>query len=311
MSTLGPWIQAARPLAQANLAIPLLYGEALAYARHGAFSPAILVALLGYGLALQLFIVASNDLADEAGDRQNRTQSRFSGGSRVLPEGKLRREDLRGLAAAGLIAACGVALYLTLEHGRTWMLAAPAAGALLVWAYSWPPIRAAYRGHGELLQGIGVGAVLPLTAIYAQSGEISMAVLPALLPAMLLGVVGNLVTSLPDAPADAAVDKRSYAVLHGQWRTRRHAIELTLVAALLANMVLPELSLPLDLLLAAPAVALLVIGARLLGSADADNPDECERFVLFVGGAGHVLLITWSLALVVIGLTRGALLLLS
>jgi len=301
MSTLGDWLQAARPAAQVNIAVPLLFGQALAFARFGAFSWPLALALAVYGVALHLFIVFVNDLADEAGDRANTTYNRFSGGSRVLPQGKLDRAGLRGAAIISGSALLSVSLYLTFEQGRPWMLIWPALAALLTWSYASPPLRLAYRGHGELVQGLAVGVVLPLTAIYAQAGALALELLPPLLPALILGVAGNLLTSLPDHPADRAAEKRTYAVRHGPFRARRHAIELILVAALLANLVLPELSLPLDLALAAPAAALLYLGARLLGSADAENRGECERFVLLVGGAGHVLLITWSIALLVVG----------
>jgi 1,4-dihydroxy-2-naphthoate octaprenyltransferase len=303
MSTLGIWLQAARPAAQANIAVPLLFGQALAFARFGAFSWPIALALLGYGLALHLFIVFINDLADEAGDRANTTYNRFSGGSRVLPEGKLDRAALRSAAIISASAMVSVSLYLTFKLGRPFALVWPAVAALLTWAYASPPLRLVYRGYGELVQGLGVGVVLPLTAIYAQAGELAPELLPPLLPALILGVAGNMLTSLADHPADAAADKRTYAVRVGQFRARRHAIELTLVAALLANLVLPELSTLLDLALAVPAAALLYGGARLLGTADAEDHGECERFVGLVGGAGHVLLLTWSLALLIVGIT--------
>jgi hypothetical protein len=41
-----------------------------------------------------------------------------------------------------------------------------------------------------------------------------------------------------------------------------------------------------------------------LGSADAEQRDECRRFVLLAGGAAQVQVIAWSVALVVVGLTR-------
>ena len=287
MSTIRPWALA---LAQAQIAAPLVFGEALAYARYEAFSPAIATALLGLGVALQVLLFGVHGLAVE--DRR-----RPSWRGRALG-----REELRGLAAAGLAAAAGASLYLTLEHGRTWMLAGPAAAAALAWAYSSPPIQAARRGFGEVIVGVGAAA-LPLTAAYAQAGALAAELLPALVPAIVLGGAAEILRSLPDQPADAAAAWRSYAVRYGQWRARRHAIELTLVAALLANLALPELSLALDLVLAAPAAALLVLGARLLGTADAEDPGECARFVALVGAAGPTLLLTWSLALVIVAIT--------
>jgi len=306
MSTLAPWIQAARPLAQVNIAIPLLFGQAIAFARYGDFNLLIFGILALYGVALHLFIVFANDVADEEADRHNTTTSRFAGGSRVLPEGKLRRADLlQGVLVMGA-AMASASLFLAVHCGRPWMPLWPLAAAALVWAYSYRPLRLAYRGYGEVLQGVGVGLVLPLTAFYAQTGDLSITALPPLAPAFLLAVAGNILTSLPDHPADRAAGKSSYSVRFGPWQARRHAIELTLFAAVLGHLVIPDFSRAWDLVFAAPAITLAILGARLLGSADAQNPDECERFVLLVGGAGHVLLAAWSLALVAIGLAVGA-----
>ncbi len=305
MSLVAPWIQAARPLAQVNIAIPLLFGQAIAFARYGVFDPLIFAVLAAYGVAIHLFIVFANDVADEEADRKNPTQSRFAGGSRVLPEGKLRRRDLLQGAFIMAAAAISASLFLTVHCGRPYMLLWPLAAFALVWAYSFGPLRLAYRGYGEIVQGLGVGVVLPLTAFYAQTGDLSITVLPPLAPALLLGVAGNILTSLPDHPADLAAGKKSYSVRFGPWQARRHAIELTLFAAVLGHMVIPDFSRALDLLFAAPAITLAILSARLLGSADAQNPDECERFVMLLGGAGHALLLVWSLALVAIGLALG------
>ncbi|MCB9566629.1 MAG: prenyltransferase [Myxococcales bacterium] len=306
MSSLAAWIQAARPLSQANIAVPLLFGQAVAFARYGAFDPLIFALVAAFGVAIQLFIVFANDLADEEADRLNEGPSRFGGGSRVLQEGKLSRGELLQGAAIALASALSAALFLSVHADRSWMWVAPLIAAVLVWIYSYPPLRLAYRGYGELVQGVGVGVVLPLTAVYAQTGDLSITVIPPLAPAFMLGVAGNILTSLPDHPADQAAGKRSYAVRYGQWQARRHAIELTLFASVLGHLVIPDFSRTIDLLFAAPALVLAVLGARLLGSADAVNRDECERFVLLVGGAGHALLLAWSVALFVIGLLLGA-----
>ena len=44
------------------------------------------------------------------------------------------------------------------------------------------------------------------------------------------------------------------------------------------------------------------ISCDLIGSADAENRAECERFVMLSAGAGHLLLLGWGVALVLRGL---------
>ena len=44
------------------------------------------------------------------------------------------------------------------------------------------------------------------------------------------------------------------------------------------------------------------LAVPLLGSADAENRPECERFVLLTAGAGQLLVLLWALALALRGL---------
>ena len=55
-------------------------------------------------------------------------------------------------------------------------------------------------------------------------------------------------------------------------------------------------------LVAAPALVMATMAVPLLGSADAENRAECERFVMLSAGAGHLLLLGWGVALVLRGL---------
>lgn len=295
------WIQAARPLAQINIALPLLLGQAMAFAVLGRFSVGLLYCAGVFGTLAQLVIVFVNDFADRETDAHNTTFSRFSGGSRVLPEGRLAPATLR-LAALVVLAVFVLFCVGLAVMSRPWAPAFALATALLVWAYNHPPLRLAYRGHGELLQGLGIGVVLPLAGYYLQAGTLTGFVWPALVPLLLLGYVGNILTALPDAPSDRASDKRSYPVRRGQWVARRHALELLAMAAAMSSWVLPGLSLPGTALVAAPALVMAAMAVPLLGSADAENRTECERFVLLTAGAGHLLVLVWAILLVLRGL---------
>lgn len=295
------WIQAARPLAQINIAVPLLFGQALAFATTGRFSPVMLYLAGVLGVLVQLVIVFVNDFADRETDRANATYSRFSGGSRVLPEGKLTPGALRSAALAVLATLMLMSVGLALA-GRPWTPAFALAAALLVWAYNHPPLRLAYTGHGELVQGVGTGVVLPLLGYYVQAGTLAGFHWPVLVPLVLLGYTGNIVSALSDAPSDRASGKSSYPVRRGQYTARRHALELLAMAAALSAWVLPGLPLWGAALLAAPVLGVAALAVPLLGSADAENRAECERFTLLTAGAGHLLVVLWSLALVLRGL---------
>lgn len=295
-SRVAAWVQASRPLAQVNIAMPLLVGQALAFAQHDRFSWTVFALLHVFGVLDQLFIVYANDYADAESDRLNETYTPFSGGSRVVPEGKLTPHSLR--LAAWLMAAAmlGLCAWFAFFEQRPWVLAGGALAIALMWAYSFAPLRLSYRGHGEILQGLGLGVVLPVVGYYGQAGSFAGLDPLALLPLFLLGYAGNLNTSLPDFPGDVASQKRSYTVRLGQFRARRHTLELLAIAACLTPLVVPPLPWPYVLAIVLGPIAVLATNLPLLGSADAQQRDECRRFVFVNGAALNLALLGWTLA---------------
>jgi len=300
MFDLAAWVQAARPLAQINIVVPLVLGQALAFATLGRFGFGLMVVAGWFGLLVQLVIVFVNDVSDQETDRANLTHARVSGGSRVLPEGKLSSAMLRAAARVTVVALGVFSLTLALA-GWPWMPAFAAAAVLLVWAHDHPPLRLAYRGHGELVQGLGTGVVLPLVGYYTQAGTLAGFHWPALVPLVLLGYAGNILSALPDVPSDRASGKRTYPVRRGQWLARRHALELLAIAAAMSGWVLPGLPLWAAVALAGPVLGVAATAVPLLGSADAENRAECERFVMTTAGAAHLLVLLWAAALVLRG----------
>ena len=105
----------------------------------------------------------------------------------------------------------------------------------------------------------------------------------------------------PTVGRASTVDRASSV---GRSRRRLGAVAATaLVAAVaMSGWVLPGLSLLGTALVAAPTLAMAAMAVPLLGSADAENRTECERFVLLTAGAGHLLVLVWGLLLVLRGL---------
>lgn len=301
MSPWSAWLQAARPLAAANVAVPLVLGQTLAFAAHGRFSWALFGEIQMLGVFNQLFIVFANDFADREADAINPAPSFVSGGSRVIQEGKLEASALRKGAWLMLGAQLLLALWLGASQGLWWMPALVLVGAALLWAYSFPPLRLSFRGQGELLQGLGVGVILPIIGFYGQAGEFAELPWLGLAPCFLLGYVGNLLTALPDYPGDRAANKRTYAVLRGQYEARRHALEMSAVAIVFGWLVVPGLPWwALSLIVAVPLLPVLA-ARRLLGSADANNRAECLQFVMLGAGASNLAMLAWTLAALIRG----------
>ncbi|MBK8235435.1 MAG: prenyltransferase [Deltaproteobacteria bacterium] len=297
-STLRAWLRAARPLAQANIAVPLVFGQALAVAHGARFDPWICVLVHVFGVLDQLVIVFANDVADEAGDRLHRAPTPFSGGSRVLVDGLLDAPRLRAAAIAAAIALVGHAGLLASVWHRPLALVAAGAALLLLLAYSYGPLRLSYRGGGELAQGLGLGAVLPAFAYAMQAGSLDGLSPLMLLPTILLGIAGNIVTALPDEPADRLADKRSWPVRVGVRVARKHALLVTALAILCTPLVLGDDATPERLFATeAPALALLAVAALTWRSALVERRRECIAFVVAAAGAGSLAMLAWSVSL--------------
>lgn len=283
--SLRSWIQASRPLAQANLAGPVLLGQALAFDRTGRFGWPWLVALFAWTVLDQLVIVWGNDYADRDDDVGGSAKTPFSGGSGVIQEGKIRPAALKraALAAYALLLALGVVLSVLRSF---WVLPLTLAAGLLLWAYSYPPVRLSYRGGGEHLQALGVGVVLPLLGFAVQAGELASFPWPALLATYLFGFAGNVATALPDVGVDRRAKKRTWPVRFGPNSSRWYCLALT-VAGLGAVSAFGH---PL----AAALGTLPVIATFRLGRGRA----AIVRFILLQGAAAQFGILGWAAFLV-------------
>jgi 1,4-dihydroxy-2-naphthoate octaprenyltransferase len=116
--------------------------------------------------------------------------------------------------------------------GRAGVLPLAAFGLALLWAYSFPPLRLSYRGGGEWLQALGLGAVLPVLGYWAQAGTLAGWPLVLLPPLLAVNVAVAMATALPDEAGDRLAAKRTVVVAHGAPRASGR-----ILGALLAGLV--------------------------------------------------------------------------
>jgi len=295
---LGPWWQAARPLAQVNIAMPLVVGQALAVAAGARFHVLACVLVHLFGVFDHLFIVFANDVADEAGDRLSTTHTAFSGGSRVLPDGRLTARALVRAAAIMALGMVVVAAIGAFALDRPALLAGSAAATGLLLAYSFAPLRLSYRGWGELAQGLGTGVVLPAIGWVAHAGSLGGLRLESLAPLLVLGIAGNVTTALPDAPADREVDKRTWPVRVGTVAARKHSLLVIALGVLMTPLLLPaDASTAWLAACEVPPLLLLAGNAMLWRSADPRATTACSRFVFVNGAAINLAMVLWTAAL--------------
>lgn len=192
--------------------------------------------LLGY-LALFLLEAATvflNDWFDFESDRQNRNSGPFSGGSRVLVDGRIERPALRrGITGALLGTAVLIAALATAAPPGQLGAVAVTYGvlALLALFYTVPPLKLSHRGLGELDVVITHSAGVLLAGYVVQGGQLGDS-LPWLL-ALPLGIAilpSILLAGLPDRVADAAAGKHTLVVQLGVRATLRLAMAATVLA---------------------------------------------------------------------------------
>lgn len=177
-----------------------------------------------------------NDYHDarNGADAANRNAlSPFTGGARLIQDGQVTERDTARWALWLLLATSAGGVVLASVSGPgLWLIGA--AGLVLAWAYSAPPLALMARGLGEAAVAACWWLVV-LGADYVQRG--ALAALPALLGGGLALLVANLllINGFPDAPADARVGKRTLVVRLGPAAAAR----LYLGLALLAHAVVP------------------------------------------------------------------------
>jgi len=207
-------------MALPKILLPVIVGLSLGYREMGdmVWGPVALVLLLA--VCAQWLIVLLNDYADREADRRHLRDYPELLDGRVLATGLLTENRVlaAALCAALGIVAAGFGLY-GLE--RPLALYFAIVGLILLWAYSFPPLKLNYRGGGEILETFGTGVLLPALGYYILAGQLVSANVHLLLPVALYGFVGALISGLKHEPADRDNGKNTLVVLLGSVMVRR------------------------------------------------------------------------------------------
>lgn len=200
--------------------------------------------------ATQLMTHYSNDYFDQDADAATQTPTRWSSGSRVLPDGLMApRAALVAALVCGAVAMSATAgLLLTgTTTGLTGVLFV--LSILLAWSYSSPPLWLNRRGLGELTGSLLVPGLTTLLGYMVQAGQFDVLPVLTAVPLMFFQLAMLISVNFPDVAGDAQVDKRTLVVVIGP----REGARLFLTALVLAYGVLPVLvmaGLPLRVALA-------------------------------------------------------------
>jgi 1,4-dihydroxy-2-naphthoate polyprenyltransferase len=173
---------------------------------------------------LQIVITATqwmthyaNDYFDREGDALNQTPTAWSGGSRVLPEGRLSpRTALAAAIGWGLIAVMGISAIMVILRPGFLVLGMMILALGVGWFYSAPPIRLVGRGLGEIIGALTVPGLTTLLGFTLQTRRLDLFVIGAILPLVLMQFAMLLSVASPDEEADRASGKRTLVVLLGR-----------------------------------------------------------------------------------------------
>jgi 1,4-dihydroxy-2-naphthoate octaprenyltransferase len=209
-------------------------GAAGAFNATGRFDPAAFWLGLTTLFFLEVTTVFTNDYFDFESDRRNRYFGPFTGGSRVLVDGRisLGRMRLGILLATILFLAAALALAAILPASG---LVALGLIAILALGYTTPPLKLCWRGLGELDVALTHSTAIILCGFLFQGGawNASFPVL-ASVPLFLAVLPAIILSGIPDYEADHAAGKRSLAVVVGPRAAIRIAQAVTVLAALTA-----------------------------------------------------------------------------
>lgn len=243
------WIEAMRlrtlPVSVAGVIMALGYGVL-----DGGFNLAVWVLCLLFAVLAQ---IASNFANEYYDYRDGLDKPGREGPRRGVTEGDITPGAMLRATYITLGVACAVGLSL-LAWGPWWLIPVGAAIGLGVLAYSTGPYPLSRHGLGEVAVMLFFGVVPVNLTCFVMSGGWSVEVLLGSFSAGLMGANVLLVNNYRDAPDDAAVGKRTLAVIFG----RKAASMLYLSNGYLA------VALMLGVWMRLPAWVLIVPGAYLV-----------------------------------------------
>jgi 1,4-dihydroxy-2-naphthoate octaprenyltransferase len=225
-SSLGIWVDGARPRTLPAAVAPVLVASALA---GSAFNLVTAALALLVSLSLQVGVNYANDYSD--GIRG--TDNDRIGPARITAGGLATPTQVKSAAfIAFFIAACaGLGLALVTSW---WLIAVGAICIAAAWGYTGGKNPYGYMGLGEIFVFIFFGLVATIGTFYVQTEEITGQSILAGTIVGLLACAILVINNIRDRAKDAVVGKRTMAVRIGDRRSRAFYTFLVAVPYLLA-----------------------------------------------------------------------------
>jgi 1,4-dihydroxy-2-naphthoate octaprenyltransferase len=255
---------ATRPKFFTASVLPLIVGSILGWLDAGTFDDVAFALALVTVICVHAGANVLNDVFDDINDNDRVNEGRifpYTGGSRFIQNGVVRVAQMMRLGVALLVVGLTFGTALALHAGPA-VIGLGLTGIALGVLYSAPPCSLSARGFGEATVGVAFGVLPVVGGAWLQAGSFGFETVLLSLPISLWVTAILLINEVPDATADAAVDRKTFVVRFGIDWTRYfymalHGVAfLAFVTAALSGMIpLWGLALPALMLVAAAKAA--------------------------------------------------------
>jgi len=211
---IGVYLKALRAPFLIGSLVTVTVAAAYAFSK-GSFSPSLFgLTLLGVG-SLHLGANLLNDYYDARGsDPINLRPTPFSGGSRVIQEGKISASAVLLLGVIFLAVGIGSGIWLVILK-RPWVLIFGGLGLLAGWVYSASPFQYMSKGLGELVIFFAFGPLITLGAYYVMTDSVNWSAFVLGFPQGFLVAAIIWINEFPDYEADRKAGKWNLVVRLG------------------------------------------------------------------------------------------------
>lgn len=198
--------------------VPVVLGASIAWYDLGTCDWLLFLLTLAGIAFLNIGTNLANDYFDHlsGNDAANKTPTPFSGGSRVIQDGKIKPRSILAVSLGFFAAGSLLGLYLNQRTAGNIVLWLGIIGVVSGFFYAGFPLKLGYRGIGELLIGTCFGPLVVIGSYVVQTGRISKTAFAASLPVGLLIGLVVFINEFPDFEADRSVGKRTLVVLLGK-----------------------------------------------------------------------------------------------
>jgi 1,4-dihydroxy-2-naphthoate octaprenyltransferase len=170
---------------------------------------------------IEAVTVFTNEYYDLEADRLNNNVKRFTGGSRMLVEGKISIIELKFLILFVMICLTILSSYLfVMTSYSKQVLFLLILGISLGVGYTTPPLKLSYRGLGELDVAFIHGFYVIVCGYVFQNGILdNVEILFLSIPLFFSSLAGVSLAGIPDINSDRSVSKKSISVVIGPKNT--------------------------------------------------------------------------------------------